>query len=166
MFKFIQIENVGFVDDVRTKSRLWANFVLIDEEVTVSDKHALVSRQIRGFTNGGVSVFTYWIDLQAKIEFTDNAGGSINLLRDTGEIVAVDSGLTIKVNDLVLVVAKEDYNQPIKVTPITTDRTPYGEEVDKIILKYYNKSNYWTKQWTTTDFVKRNLGISNDTVHT
>ena len=143
MLKYTQISNVSFVDQPNG-GRLWAHFILIDEHKDANEERPSFenTRQIRGFTNGGLSVFTYWIKPDAEVKIEDQKGGSFVMLRDNKESITIGSGIRIIVDELVLDVALKDHDQPMDIRSIEVDSCPHGAEVDEEILKYYKAPNY------------------------
>jgi hypothetical protein len=140
MLNYTQITNVRFVDHLR--SRLWAEFILIDGPIDPNNKSPFDNiRQIRGLTNGGLPVFTFWIKPDTDIKIQTQNNGSFVLLSEK-EPINIGSGIRIIADDLVLDVAIADHEQSIDIQHIQVESAPHGSTVDREILKYYKAPNY------------------------
>jgi hypothetical protein len=136
------ITNVRYVD---YHARLWCHAVLIDNE----PRKGLFDqpmRQIRGQTWGGLDVFTIWIDPEAEVSLSDEKGGHFVMLSDDG-MYNMDGGLRIEIGDIdLLFVSPDDYRQPIKIEKV--DHVPFGDEVDRRLLKFSGGTAYPRIVWT------------------
>ena len=118
MFKYIQITNVSHVTGSGPdRVAHWAQFLLIDRD----RGDCPGTKQIRGFTYGGLPVFTYWIG---------------------NEPVEVKQDGTLKIGKLELMFYKQDQNKPFSIKEISVDACPWGASVDEEILKFYKAPNY------------------------
>ena len=160
MLRYTQISNISCVD-LSDGTRTWASFVLIDMPHT--GEHARKGplddvRQIRGFTNGGLPVFTVWVDPKSTIKYENREGGNIVLLSDAGNI-NMDAGVFVVMGDKKVFLAKADTRKPFDIREIEVEMCPFGSEVDAAILEHYNAPNYpvvaYVPAAQALDFAKR-----------
>lgn len=154
MFRYTKVHGIDHVDGP-AGARLWARFILIDAAPDKESRRGLDGiRQIRGFTNGGLPVFTYWIHPDAEVSFEPVHGGSKKMIGNDGKVFNLDSGVAIKASwpdaskpdgkqEIVLTAGAADHMNPrIAVEEIEVDHSPHGPEVDEDILKSYMAPNY------------------------
>lgn len=145
MFNYTQISNVSYVDPKNAGApRLWAHFILIDNPKTAGAQRSPLDeiRQIRGFTNGGIGVFTYWIKLDVDVKIHNMKDDEYFVLNEDQKPLKINNNIRIVAGDLDLSVCLKDYNQPMDIKQIEVDSCPYGSDVDREILKYHNAPNY------------------------
>lgn len=146
MLKYTQVSGFGHVDGPNGV-RHWAQFMLIDREADTG------VRQIRGFTYGGIGVFTYWIKQDSTIEVQSHAGGRVVMIGHDGKHLNMDQGVLVKAqnpdgSDLVLGLSPENYREPsIKFEDIDVECAPHGAEIDKKILESYVAPGYPLVIW-------------------
>jgi hypothetical protein len=149
ILNYTRITNVSHVEAHGAK--LWAHYILIDKAFDPATARSLQARQICGYSNGGIHVFTYWIDPQAEVQIADNDTGGVLMMREDKDPISLGSGVRITVGDLVLDVAVQDHDQPMDITEISVDMCPHGPAVDEEILKYYDAPAYMVTTYVNAD---------------
>jgi hypothetical protein len=156
MLRYTKIYGISHVDGPGPNGpRLWSQFILIGAQPTKEKRDSVFgdNRQIRGFTNGGLPVFTYWIHPDAEVSVEPVCGGAMKMIGCDGEAFNLDNGVKIVArwpnieqagkHELVLTAYAADHRNPkVTVEEIEVETAPHGPEVDEDILKSYQAPAY------------------------
>jgi len=141
--KITVIYNVSHVE--YPGARIWCHGITIDN----TREETLVSRQLRGFTYGGMPVFTIWLN-DAEVKIKNRKGGNIVMPKHDDKILNMDSGVEINFENSagepgIILAIREDPRQSIKICQ--AEKQPFGDSADMLILPYCGGINYPKVVW-------------------